>query len=52
MSSPRPWNEHGILTREDLDGIELIWGNGEAMAALLEKLGGLERVMADFYGEA
>lgn len=30
--------EHGLLTRRDTDGLELIWGNGEAMVALLEKI--------------
>ena len=30
--------ENGLLTKEDLDGIELTWGNGEAMVALLEKM--------------
>lgn len=34
--------EHGVLTRDDLDGIELTWGNGEAMVALLEKMGRAE----------
>lgn len=31
--------EHGLLTKEDLDGIELTWGNGAAMVELLEKMG-------------
>ena len=30
--------EKGILTKEDLDGIDLTWGNGEATIALLEKM--------------
>lgn len=30
--------EHGILSREDLDGIDLKWGNGEALIQLLEKM--------------
>ncbi|MFY9415849.1 MAG: aldehyde ferredoxin oxidoreductase family protein [bacterium] len=30
--------ERGILTKEDLDGIELTWGNGEAIVALLQKM--------------
>lgn len=34
--------EHGVLTQEDLDGIDLTWGNGEAMVALLEKMGRAE----------
>jgi len=30
--------ENGILTRDDLDGIDLTWGNSEAIIALLEKM--------------
>ncbi len=30
--------EEGILSREDLDGINLRWGNAEAIVALLEKM--------------
>ena len=30
--------ERGILTKEDLDGIELEWGNAEAFTALAEKI--------------
>jgi len=30
--------EKGILTKEDTGGIELAWGNGEALLALLEKM--------------
>jgi len=30
--------EHGILTRSDTDGIDLRWGNAEAMIAVLEKM--------------
>lgn len=38
--------DHGILTKADLDGIELTWGNGEAMVALLEKMGSSEGIGA------
>lgn len=31
------YNE-GVLSKEELDGIELTWGNGEAMVALMEKM--------------
>ncbi|NLJ58321.1 MAG: aldehyde ferredoxin oxidoreductase family protein [Tissierellia bacterium] len=31
--------EAGLLTREDLDGIDLTWGNGEAMVEILHKMG-------------
>jgi len=30
--------QKGILTKEDLDGIELKWGNAEAFAALIKKI--------------
>ncbi|MGA2462995.1 MAG: aldehyde ferredoxin oxidoreductase family protein [Thermodesulfobacteriota bacterium] len=30
--------EHGIITKSDMDGIELTWGNSEAMIAILEKM--------------
>lgn len=28
--------EHGILSKEDLDGLELTWGNGQALIQLLD----------------
>jgi aldehyde:ferredoxin oxidoreductase len=31
--------ERGILTRKDTDGIELVWGSGEAMVKMIEKMG-------------
>ncbi len=31
--------ERGILTREDVDGLELTWGNSEALVKLVEKMG-------------
>jgi aldehyde:ferredoxin oxidoreductase len=42
--------EHGILTRDDTDGIDLAWGDAGAMIALLEKMiarEGLGDVLAD-----
>ncbi len=42
--------ENGILTKEDTDGIELTWGNGAALVALLEKMGareGIGDILAD-----
>lgn len=42
--------EKGLLTETDLDGIRPTWGNGEAMLALLHKMGrreGIGDVLAD-----
>jgi aldehyde:ferredoxin oxidoreductase len=42
--------ENGILTREDTDGIELTWGNAEAMLAMIHKIArreGLGDILAD-----
>jgi aldehyde:ferredoxin oxidoreductase len=42
--------EHGLITRSDTGGIELTWGNGEAMVAMTEKIArreGLGDVLAD-----
>ncbi|MDR0469057.1 MAG: aldehyde ferredoxin oxidoreductase family protein [Peptococcaceae bacterium] len=30
--------ENGVLTKDELDGIELTWGNGDAIVAITEKL--------------
>lgn len=30
--------ENGVLTKEDLDGIELTWGNGEAVKEIFDKI--------------
>jgi len=34
--------ENGVLTKENLDGIEARWGNGEAIVALTEKIARVE----------
>ena len=42
--------EHGILTKEDTDGLELRWGDAKAVIALLELMGerrGIGDVLAD-----
>ncbi|MGB9920215.1 MAG: aldehyde ferredoxin oxidoreductase family protein [Moorellales bacterium] len=42
--------EHGLITRSDTDGLELIWGNHRAIVALLEKMArreGFGAVLAD-----
>ena len=42
--------EHGLITKADTDGIELTWGNHQAMIAMLEKIArreGFGDVLAD-----
>jgi aldehyde:ferredoxin oxidoreductase len=42
--------ERGVITKEDTDGIELTWGNGDALVAMTEKIGrreGFGAVLAD-----
>ena len=42
--------ERGLLTPKDTDGLDLSWGNGEAIVALVEKIGrseGFGAVLAD-----
>ncbi|MGB2876548.1 MAG: aldehyde ferredoxin oxidoreductase family protein [Dehalococcoidales bacterium] len=42
--------EHGLITKADTDGIDLTWGNSEAMVAMTEKVGrreGFGDVLAD-----
>ena len=40
--------EKGLLTRDDLDGIEMNWGDPEATAAMLKKIAGREGCGARF----
>jgi aldehyde:ferredoxin oxidoreductase len=42
--------EHGLLTKDDLDGIELTWGNGEGALKLVEKIA-LREGCGDFFAE-
>jgi aldehyde:ferredoxin oxidoreductase len=42
--------EHGLISREDTNGIDLTWGNAEAIVALVEKIArreGFGAVLAD-----
>lgn len=42
--------ERGVITKENTDGIELTWGNGDALVAITEKIGkrdGFGAVLAD-----
>jgi len=42
--------DNGVITKEDTDGIELTWGNGAAMVAMVEKIArreGFGAVLAD-----
>ena len=36
--------ERGILSQDDTDGIELAWGNGEAMVEMIHKIGNREGI--------
>ncbi len=38
MAVVMEWYEKGIVTKKDLDGIELTWGNYEAMIQMMEKI--------------
>jgi aldehyde:ferredoxin oxidoreductase len=31
--------EKGIISKEDMDGVELVWGNGEAIIEMIHKMG-------------
>ena len=42
--------EKGILTRQDMDGVDLVWGNGEGMVEMVHKMGkreGIGKLMGD-----
>lgn len=39
VSAAMEWYEKGIITSEDVDGLELNFGNGKAMAELIRKMG-------------
>jgi len=43
--------EHGKITKEDLGGIDLTWGNGDAMLELLEKIAKREGKVPTLLGE-
>jgi len=36
--------EKGILTRKDTDGVDLVWGNGEALVEMVHKMGKREGI--------
>ncbi len=38
MGTVMEWYEKGIVSREDLDGIEMTWGNHESMVKMMEKI--------------
>ncbi len=47
--------ERGIITVKDTDGVELVWGNHEAIIQMVEKIGtrtGLGNILADGVREA
>jgi aldehyde:ferredoxin oxidoreductase len=38
MATVMEWYEKGIVSREDLDGIEMTWGNHQAMVEMMKKV--------------
>ena len=38
MAVVMEWYERGVVTREDLDGIQMTWGNDKAMMQMLKKI--------------
>ncbi len=52
MAVVMEWYEKGIVTRKDLDGIELTWGNYNAMIQMMEKVAfrqGVGDILAEGY---
>jgi len=43
--------ERGILTRKDTDGLDLRWGNAEAIAMLLKRIAHREGTLANILAE-
>ena len=43
--------EHGVLTKEDTDGIELTWGNASSMLEVLHKIGRREEGIGDLLAD-
>lgn len=50
IATAMEWYDEGIITKEDTDGIDLTWGNGEAVIELVKKIAerdGFGDVLAD-----
>ncbi|HXK33571.1 MAG TPA: aldehyde ferredoxin oxidoreductase family protein [Dehalococcoidia bacterium] len=43
--------ENGLITKEDTDGIDLRWGNAEAIIAALHKIGTKEGAFGELFGD-
>jgi len=43
--------EHGLITKEDTDGIDLRWGNSDAIIAALHKLGTKDGAFGELFGD-
>lgn len=43
--------EQGLITKEDTDGIDLRWGNADAIIAALHKLGTKEGAFGELFGD-
>ncbi|MBI2875044.1 MAG: aldehyde ferredoxin oxidoreductase family protein [Firmicutes bacterium] len=44
--------ENGLINEKDTDGLELTWGNGEAMVAIIQRIGTREGDFASLLAEA
>jgi len=43
--------ENGLITKEDTDGIDLRWGNTEAIMTALHKIGTKEGALGELFGD-
>jgi aldehyde:ferredoxin oxidoreductase len=43
--------EHGLITKEDTEGLDLRWGNAEAIMAGLKKIGTKEGAFGELFGD-
>lgn len=50
MATVMEWYEKGVVSKEDLDGIEMTWGNHEAVAEMMRKVAyreGIGNILAE-----
>jgi len=51
IATAMEWYEKGLIDKETADGLELEWGNGEAVVELVKKIGKREGKFAHLLGE-